>query len=362
MTPSASAADPATWPIVALPISSPWPIARVGPDGTVVPFGALPAPLNALVRFDPTGRLWSLDPTAATVTGYALDGDDVRELVAHPLPTHFKAMDLAVDERHLYLGGKAPWGIPEIDESLRRHRAGLPATDGYDQPKLWFRGALDGPGWMALALPALSGWVRHCLSNKAIDALVIDGDHLVAVDDVVLPKWFFRFDRTVEGAPSLVGSVDLSHRPNEQTVPGAARSSQWIALRSEGTNRSGNFRVVRVYARGSLEARAILEQRFDRARDSPVNDPWGGAAFVGERLLVAAHADGLLDIDCSRLDPPPARARPIDLARRTSRVTVAGATAVLDVVPVEAWGGALIVVAEGDRRRADWYPVGGRRD
>lgn len=359
MTPPASATNPATWPIVALPLSSPWTIARVGPDGDLVPFGALPAPLDALVRWDPAGRLWSLDRAAATVTGYALDGDDVREVAVHALPGRFETADMAVDERHIYIGGKAPWGVAEIDEALRRSKAGLPSRDGYDEPKVWFRGALDGPGWSALALPELPAVMRRFLSDKSVDALVLDGDRLVAVDDVVRPKWFFLFDRTAEAGPALVGTVDLSHSPNERTVPGAARSSQWIALRSEGTSRTGNFRNVRVYARGSLEARAYLRERFDRPRDSPINDPWGGAAFVGERLLVAAHADGLFDIDCTRLDAPPDRARPIDLARRTSRVTVAGATSVLDVVPVQTWGGALVVVAEGDRRRAVWYPVGG---
>ncbi|MDO9021904.1 MAG: hypothetical protein Q8S73_03235 [Deltaproteobacteria bacterium] len=363
MTTLPSADEPATWPIVALPVSSPWPIVRVAPDGNVAQFGALPAPLNALVRCDPSGRLWSLDPTAATVTGYALDGDDVREVVVHALPDHFETADMAVDERHVYLGGKAAWGIPEIDEALRRSKAGLPFNDGYDQPKVWFRGALDGPAWSALALPPLPAVMRRFLSQKAVDALVLDGDRLVAVDDVVLPKWFFLFDRVAEGGPAHVGTVDLSHGPNESTLHGAARSSQWIALRSGGATRMGEYRRVRIYARGSLEARASLSERLDRRSGTRKEDPWGGAAFVGEHLLVATLSDRLLEIDCTRLDAPPGRdPGPIDLGERAARVKIAGSASVLDVIPVDAWGGALVIVEEtGGQRRAVWHRVGDAR-
>lgn len=127
----------------------------------------------------------------------------------------------------------------------------------------------------------------------------------------------------------------------------------------------GPYRMVRLYARGSLR----LVASFGGVRDpwKPVRAgrgemTWGGAAFVGEWLLVAALGDGLKVLDCTSVidkDPDdPQEGDDEDLTRRVRTMRFPGTPRVLDVVPVESLSGALVIAEGRGQRRAIWYPVG----
>lgn len=357
MTPLATESDEQTWPLVLLALASPWTLARVAPDGSFTPVGWLPTPLSSIVRRDPAGRIWALDPDARIITGFAADDGDVRELVVHPIPRGFDAADMAVDESRIYLGGgPTPVKFETLEEFLQLEAHGAPDVADAE-PTMWFRGALDGPGWTALAAPLDS------VDQKSVDALVLDPEQLVAVDDMIFPKWFFVFDPKPVEEPKHRRTIELQQGPNEWTLHGAAASPRWIALRSHCSHRGGAFRQVTVYARETLQPSGRHEDGPGRTRHFHFGrngeGAWGGAAFVGERLLVAALGDGLMEIDCAGLpvatEPVPYfGCGPLDERRRWS--PFAGAS-VLDVVPVEAWGGALLIVDEGDARRAVWHRV-----
>ncbi len=354
------------WPIVALPTASPWPVGRVGIGGAFEPFGELPVPLDAIVRWDPSGKLWALDPVERTVTGYAVDGDDLREFVCHAMPSNFVAVDMAIDDRRVYLGG-AP---PHVERTWND-----PGERDVGEPMAWFRERLGGGGWAPLAMPFGE------VPGKSVDALVFDGGHLVAVDDLVTPKWFFVFDPSGADTPTHVRTVELIQGSYEKTCGGAATSPRWIALRSTSVGSGGSSRLLTVFERGTLETRAgFVTSRSPyppRQWDGrPVvqwkSSEWGGAAFVGEWLLVAGMEDGLFEFDCDAIEYAEVELsgdfeseplsddeeRGVDLGPRVKRSRVLRSSTVLDVVPVEAWHGALVIVELRGHRRAIWHPVG----
>ncbi len=194
-----------------------------------------------------------------------------------------------------------------------------------------------------------------------MDALVFDGARLVAVDDVESPKWFFVFDRSVDGEPRHVATVDLDQGPNESTLHGATVSSRWVALRSHSRHRAGVFRIVTVFTRDTLKLCGRLsEGRGTNVWGGPgTDDCWGGAAFLGERLLVAAYREGLLEVDCSTLSGDGEQRRwDFALAERSRTVAIPGAQRVVDVIPVERWGGALVIATNDDVRCAVWHRAG----
>lgn len=354
--------DPSTWPIVALPLACPWTVARVGPDGACRPIGALPVSEQAIVRWDEAAtHLWALEPSAGTVTGYAVDGDDVREVETHALPPRFDVADMAVDDRRIYIGGAPQRETFTFEEFERRERLGLREVPSDTEPMAWYRDARGGAGWAALPMPELDAFSR----GKAVDALVLDGHRLVVVDDIVKPKWFFTFARKEAGEPRHLATIDLHQGPNESTLRGAAVSSRWIALRSYAYTRGGASRKVTVFARDTLQPHGRLNEGRGRGGGFGglrSDHSWGGATFVGEHLLVAAFREGLLEVDCSTLDASSAGASrvraPFALLERTRTVAMAGAERVVDVVAVEPWGGALVIAADDAGRRAVWHRVG----
>jgi hypothetical protein len=328
-------------PLAALPLREPWPVVRVRPDGSYTTLGTLPISLSAVVRWDAAGGLWALDAEQGTVTGYSVGPHGVHEVARDSLEQGFESADLAVAGGHIFVGGAASSG------------------GAYDPqgPLLRYKSALGGGPWSALPVPVEVG------KGKAVDALLVDGDRLIAVDDIVMPKWVLVYDLRAPEGPCLLEVIPLEQGVNETTLPGAAMSARWIALRSNGAHMGGSYCAVTLYARGDLSRRGSFGE--DRAWDSPKASrfqgaSWGGAAFVGETLLVAAGPAGLMTLDCRSLgtldpDSPVARRRRTDFSRSVRCVVFPGVREVLDVVAVEACGGAFVIVKGASGRRAIWH-------
>lgn len=155
--------------------------------------------------------------------------------------------------------------------------------------------------------------------EKAFDDLLVDGGRLLALDDVVSPKWLFTYDVTDPRRPRLTGRFGLSHGINE-TLHQIAVGGRWAAVRSEIGFRGGHLNAVRLLDRAGLgEVAQVTTHRIDSwaARPGPRHD-WESVDLLDDVLLIAAGAEGVgvCDLSGERLPDPEDRSACRELAAR----------------------------------------------
>jgi hypothetical protein len=134
-----------------------------------------------------------------------------------------------------------------------------------------------------VALPAPCGG-----PDKSIDELLIDEAQLIAVDDLVFPKFLVRFplSEPLDGDGAEVVEMPV-HNSYEQ-VRFAALGEQRLVVISMGDNRG----QVREYL--SLFDRRTLREHASVGRSLGEAGPWTGAAFAqGDLLFLGCGPSGI---------------------------------------------------------------------
>lgn len=130
------------------------------------------------------------------------------ELLPVTLPRNCLAHDFIIHENCLIVGGH-----------------------GKEGEALWMRNSDSMRGWASISLPE---GVRR--KGKSIDALFIHDDNLVAVDNIVLPKWILQYPLRPTISVQTAKKIPLrAHNSYEHVVMGA-EGSHMYALYSRGFN------------------------------------------------------------------------------------------------------------------------------
>ncbi|MFO0756707.1 MAG: hypothetical protein U0359_09460 [Byssovorax sp.] len=245
------------------------------------------------------------------------------------------------------LGGTASTSI-KLPGKPRIHA--LLAHDG-----VLFTGAEAGKGMLGfIDLRAPRAWTsipvpREALAfGKGVDGLAIHGDRLIAVDDIVLPRYLLCADIADPRAPRFTECRDLAAHSSAEHVISVSAAGDTLALLSTSANHGACSAHVSFLDLGTLEEHAALHvqrpggiRRFaDRSYDLRA------LALAGDRLLLAAGDDGLA------LLPVPPR---LSAGSRSSRHAVSLSDA--PSIPVESL--RFVPVAEGTV--VDVVPVDERR-
>lgn len=323
----------------------------------------------AVVRRDHLGRWWSIDDASHVVEGFAWEDGALRRLCRHGLPFRFEARDLTGDERRVFVGG------------CFRYRE--------DQPEDY------GPSLLACPIDGAAAWQRldvfcppFLRGDKAFDGVVVVGNELIGVDDVVRPKFIDRYDLS-QDPPVRCGAVEMPPVSNERTEHGVAVNGEWLAVRARSSFDSGVRRSITLYRLPDLRPTA----RFRETRLWSAKDPaWMemarafrcyGVAFVGAVLVIACGAEGLALINCSDIKALPPKTGavedgPWDLAVRKLAEEKQGFAMIhqlveldararwlgcaegrrcVDVVAVPSREGVVVVEEHGDARTARWVAI-----
>lgn len=195
------------------------------------------------------------------------------------LPQDYKAAALAIKGPALYAGGNCGTevlGLFPIDE--------------------------PDPAWVPLPIP--ERFRRH---GKRVDDLIVDGDRLIAVDDIVVPQYLLLYDISAPLAPKLVSVKELPWHTTYEHIERGALGPTCLALLSSGVNHGTSTSHVAFYERASLGpigSISALRKRWhiepgQRARS------WNDVAWCGEELLIAAGDDGVGLLDLRAVSRPP---------------------------------------------------------
>ena len=206
--------------------------------------------------------------------------------------------DLEVDD------GPRWFELPAAERPLRGHAVGFCGRAlyvGTNGERLLVRDLDDlDAGWNEVDLPG-----ERFRWGKAIDAFVLDGQRLIAVDDMILPKYCFVLDVSEPLRPVFQRVSTLGAHYTYEHVNGAALGASHLAVLSAGGGMGGAYTFLAFYGRDDLEEAFHLAQRVHlpgtaagaRAR------AWHAVDMAGNLALVAAGVDGLGVFDASQ---PPA--------------------------------------------------------
>lgn len=155
-------------------------------------------------------------------------------------------------------------------------------------------------GWSDVQLPG-----EEFRWGKAIDAFVLDGQRLIAVDDMILPKYCFVLDVSDPLRPAFQRVSTLGAHYTYEHVNGAALGESHLAVLSAGGGMGGAYTFLAFYRRDDLEEAFHVSQRvFEPGGEARARArAWHAVDMLGSLALVAAGVDGLGVFDASR---PPA--------------------------------------------------------
>lgn len=131
--------------------------------------------------------------------------------------------------------------------------------------------------WQPLPMPAELG------DRKGIDALVQDGRVLVAVDNIVFPKWMLRYTVDVDDSFRLDAVIEMKANGTYESVRSASSGALTFAVESSTVGMFGARRYLVMYRFDTLEC-------------------LGGVELSDVKVDFAMHGDGMWLLDPSRPD------------------------------------------------------------
>lgn len=162
------------------------------------------------------------------ITTLALEGAGVRKISR--IDTPILAADVSVLDGRIVICGLARTGS-----------------------RVWWLDPTDTDHvWHPLEMPP------ELTERKGVDALATDGKVLVAIDNIVLPKWMFRYVPCDEGWMHLDSvAIMPSHGPYE-TIRTASSGDSFFAVHSTTVGRAGVHHFITCYRFSDLEPCASI--------------------------------------------------------------------------------------------------------
>jgi hypothetical protein len=226
----------------------------------------------------------------------------------------------AVCDASLHVGPPAFLPLPEgaRPRALVFHRGVLYVGGGAGREILGLFDLTEAsPRWVPLDVPA-----EVLKYGKRVDDLVMDGDRLIAVDNVILPRWLLVYDAAAPRRPRLVRQQELAAHGTYEHVFAASLGPHLLALLSGSVGEGGQGQHVGLLDRHTLQecvALGVHHRWRDRGTEAEAPS-WYDVAWSGNVLLLAAgrHGLGILPVSepAQAANPDPLEARLDELEAR----------------------------------------------
>jgi len=201
-------------------------------DSQVHPLTQAPGDANARWRLSESGKEFgNIDQAGKRIGHYRiLDEAPWIEAIVPPLalPRTAIANDLVIYQGFMVVAGHARSG-----------------------EALWTRSIDNDRKWNAIPLP--NGLAKR---GKSIDALFVREGKLVAIDNIVIPKWILVYDLNRELNATDVEVVPLKTHTTYESVRSVAEGDDFYALQSTGINHGNVSSYISLLDKYSLKEKA----------------------------------------------------------------------------------------------------------
>jgi hypothetical protein len=158
------------------------------------------------------------------------------------------------------------------------------------------------PAWRRLDLAAE---LRH--RGKAVDSFVLDGDRLLALDDILLPKWWFVYDVSDARRPAFVAAPPLAVHSTYETYHHAALAHRHVVTVSTSINHGLTRVHLAFFNRADLAHLGAVTAVGGRVATRGRPEVAGARDFVhvdalDERVVLSADREGCAMLDLRALD------------------------------------------------------------
>jgi hypothetical protein len=139
------------------------------------------------------------------------------------------------------------------------------------------------------------------VKQKMFDDLIVDGNTLLAVDNVVWPKWLVLFDISQPNDPKTLRVTELMEGVNEHIEKGVV-GNKYLVLFAESGHMGGSNQSLQIYSKSENYkpvSRITLWtwNRFSEEEKGKRSVP--AMSFMDDILILSGYGKGAGVIDCS---------------------------------------------------------------
>jgi hypothetical protein len=232
-------------------------------------------PFSALDKFVTSDKGWIAIFTKEDLPRVICWNVKSKESITLPLENRYTPLAITFSSEVLFIGGNT--------------LAGDPFLGFFDLGDL----ALE---WQLVQLPP-----EAIGPEKAIDALIVDGQRLIVIDNLISPKYLLLYDISEPLDPALISIEELPIHGTYEEVISVYAGRRWIAISSITVSGwSGAEQHIEILDKTSLHGMGGISEKIPDFPEYP--SIWSDLAFMDDLLLVAGGQAGLGIIDLSEID------------------------------------------------------------
>jgi hypothetical protein len=134
--------------------------------------------------------------------------------------------------------------------------------------------------------------------DKCVDDLLIDNNKVIAVDDIVYPKYLIEYDFSNPDYPYLIKSYNLPENGTYERISKGTLNEDYIALLSSSFGMDGGGRYINIFRKGYYINYIRLSQWYGINNSNEESDKkyfWRDIYLVPNQniLLISSNEDGI---------------------------------------------------------------------
>jgi hypothetical protein len=134
--------------------------------------------------------------------------------------------------------------------------------------------------------------------DKCVDDLLIDNNKVIAVDDIVYPKYLIEYDFSNPDYPYLIKSYNLPENGTYERIRKGTLNEDYVALLSSSFGMDGGGRYINIFRKGFYDDYIRLSQWYGISNNNEDSDKkyfWRDIYLVPNQniLLISSDEDGI---------------------------------------------------------------------
>ncbi|MEB0277186.1 hypothetical protein [Mucilaginibacter sp. 10B2] len=130
-------------------------------------------------------------------------------------------------------------------------------------------------------------------SGKCIDDLLIDDDTIIAVDNIVYPKYLLEYNFVNPYKPYLELSHELPTNGTYESIVKGVLSKNFTILTSASRGQDGFGRYINIFNRGEYKVYIRLSQWYGWGENNEKTYHWSDTLIIDNYLCISALEDGI---------------------------------------------------------------------